>query len=111
MKPDINAVLEVVAMKDRISDLYDAIDDIVSGFMKEFGEGRYDYDLSNIDEVDSGLSYFVNELKKTGNYLKFEITDNIKKLNGGETIYKTTSFKPVSFSSGSLKNRPKSLNG
>lgn len=95
-RPGIGGVLEILKMKRQAAELYDEIDRRMKKICDEFGEGRYDYDLVRPD----------GDGKR---YLKFEVTDNIRKMKDGEDIWKSVSIKPVVFSLGMLKNCPKSL--
>lgn len=107
MKPEINEVLEIMAMKKQAQELYDEIDNQIAQIKDEFGAGRFDYDLDELQDGD--LSDFADKLWSKGQYFKLEITDNAEKLQAGDTVFKSTFIKPVSFSSRSLKRCPESL--
>lgn len=111
MKPKLVDVLEIVAMKQQASELYDEIDKRINAMFVESGSGRFDYDLSTSNNFDTEGHVIgtLNELKESGGYLKFEITDNVEALTNGATVFKSVSMKPISFSSRSLKRCPKSL--
>lgn len=106
-KPRLAEVLDILRMKAEATALYDEIDRRTSEMMVDFGPGRFDYDLNQAD----GDNYhpFVDELLPNGCYLKFELEDNVQKLKDGGAVWKSVGFKPVSFSSGSLKKCPDSL--
>jgi len=114
MKPELIEVLEIVMMKDEATKLYDEIDRRIAVIKKECGAGRYDYDLSILysdtgneaESVEFGI-----RLREDAQYLKLEIVDNVAKMAKGESVWKSTPFKPVSFSSASLKRCPDSLKG
>lgn len=110
-KPNVNEVLDIVRMKYEATALYDEIDRRVAEMMAEFGAGRFDYDLDGfLDKWNTdNESPFDELIEKGGRYLKFEIEDNVQKLQGGGTVWKSAAFKPVSFSSRSLKHCPESL--
>ena len=100
-KPDIIDVLEILKMKADASKLYGEIDIRVEAMMAEFGAARFDYDLGEFQDsvgVDADAAY-----------LKFEIEDNISALTEKGVLWKSASFKAVSFSSGFLKRCPASL--
>ena len=92
-KPELKDVFEILEMKEQAAKLYEKIDARLLEIKNEFGEGRFDFELGEVDKL----------------YLKFEIIDNVRLLAEGETVWKSTGIKPVSFSSGYLKNKPKSL--
>lgn len=94
-KPPLEKVLELVELKERIKTLYEQLDSSTAALLTEYGDGRFDYDLG-IDDGD-------------GRYLKFELADNVKALQNGETVWKSTGFSPASFSSRRLKRMPESL--
>ena len=108
MKPKFIDVLTIIFMKKQVTELYEEIDKRVSDIHNEFGEGRYDYEIGSID-VEGELAEFAEEMKEKGNYFKFEIENNITSLMSGESVFKSVSVKPVSFSSRSLKRKPESL--
>lgn len=93
MKPPLSKVLEIIAMKEAASGLYKEIDARAAAMLKEYGEGRYDYEVNDPDKEP---------------YLKFEIVDNIKELRDG-SVWKSVAFNPVAFSSRYLKRKPESL--
>ncbi len=93
MKPELEEVLKLLALKEQTKQLYEQIDLLTKQMLDEFGSGRFDYELED-------------ESKR---FLKFELTDNVEKLRNDGVVFKAASFKPVSFSSGFLKRRPKSL--
>jgi len=95
-KPDVNEVLEIKRMKIEAVALYVEIDNRIQAICDKYGAQRYDYDLGEAD--DEGKRY-----------LKFEVTDNIRKMQDGEDVWKSVPFKPVSFSIGMLKNCPRAL--
>lgn len=97
MKPELQKVLEIVAMKKEATALYDEIDKRILEIKEVFGSGRFDYDLTGLPEGEETP------------YLKVEITDNIKELLEQGIVWKSTGFKPVSFSSRGLKRCPASL--
>jgi hypothetical protein len=111
MKPEVVDVLKIIAMKQRAKELYEKIDEAVLELAEEFGAGRFDYDLNLVppQDEDSELFDVVIDYKSLGQYMKFEIVDNLEKLEAGESVFTSASIKPVSFSSRSLKNIPKSL--
>ena len=126
MKPPIEKVLKILALKKQIKDLYEQQDQLIAQLHKEFGAGRFDYDLAEppvelIEETVfeqrkyikvisyTDIAELVGQLLENGNYLKFEIVDNLENLAQGKPIFKSTSISPLSFASGSLKRRPKSL--
>lgn len=94
MKPEIKEVLEIQAMKEDANRIYEEIDIRVSRIKDEFGAGRFDYELPEGENTP---------------YLKLEITDNIKELSEGGSVWKSTIFKPVAFSTRGLKRCPASL--
>jgi len=110
-KPDVLKVVELMKMKEEAAALYDRIDATVKEMMREFGEGRFDYDLEEFfDEWNPDNGYpFDESLMKDGRYLKFELTDNVKKLAVGGDVWKSVGFKPVSFELRNLKRCPDSL--
>lgn len=110
MKPDMIDVLTVMMMKAEVARLYEEIDKRVLAMKEEFGAGRFDYEIGLIEE-ESDIAEFAHELKDKGEYFKFEIEDNLTKLQSGESIFKSVSMKPLSFSSRTLKHCPESLKG
>ena len=110
-KPDILEVLEIMRMKEEAATLYERVDAMVSNIMSEFGPGRFDYDLEVFfDEWNPDNGYPYDQvIMKDGRYLKFELTDNIKKLAEGGDVWKSVGFKPVSFELRNLKRCPDSL--
>ena len=111
MKPRLVEVLEIALMKKRATDLYDEIDARVAALYEEFGANRFDYDLKDLrsDGAYPEAAEFGKELLEEKQYFKFEIIDNLKTMVEEGVVWKSTSFKPVSFASGALKNAPKSL--
>jgi len=112
MKPDILTVLEVLNKKAQVKKLYDEIDEIVNAIEREFGDGRYDYDLSVLPEQDEEAPLFelAKDMLEKGQYFKFEIdTSLIDQLLSGEKVFRNVALSPVSYSSRSLKNCPKAL--
>jgi len=111
-KPDLTKVLELVKLKEQTKELYAEIDEITRDLMARYGQGRFDYDLGDIDDLITEtpeILEFVLDLKDGGRYLKFEIQDNIGKLAEAGSVWKSTAFKAVSFSHRILKNIPTSL--
>ena len=111
MKPDLLVVLEIALMKKKATELYDEIDDRVAQLYDEFGASRFDYDLKDLKldwEYPEAVE-FGKSLLEEKRYFKFEIIDNLKTMVEEGVVWKSTSFKPVSFASGALKNAPKSL--
>ena len=129
-KPPIENVLKVLAIRKQITDLYAQSDELVAKLHREFGAGRFDYALAELESgmvsevVFSGTAIdgkvlevrtvnpvldLANELLENGAYLKFEIIDNLEALAHGQPIFKSTAISPLSFASGSLKRKPKSL--
>jgi len=102
-KPKLEHVLAILEKKEQASKLYDEIDARIAELVDEFGAARFDYDLDEAQHVN------VDAQREKGQFLKFEIVDNVAELSTGETIWKSVTFKPVSFSSRALKRRPKSL--
>ena len=113
MKPDLLVVLEIALMKKKATELYDEIDDRVAQLYDEFGASRFDYDLKDLPDGGfnqmSEILEFGKSLLEEKQYFKFEIIDNLKTMVEEGVVWKSTSFKPVSFASGALKNAPKSL--
>jgi hypothetical protein len=95
-KPHLDDVLEIIAMKEQASKLYQEIDQRLVGMLQEFGAGRFDYELP---EAKDGEQPF----------LKFELKDDLKELATNGYIWKSVGIKPVSFSANGLKRKPKSL--
>ena len=95
-KPALKEVLAIYKMKKEANALYDAIDERVKKIADEFGADRFDYDLGTVG-ID-GKQYF-----------KFEVADNIRKMQNGEKVWKSVASKPFQLSMGLLKNCPKSL--
>ena len=131
-KPPIEKVLKILAMKEQANDLYEKIDQEVAKLHQEFGAGRFDYHLEEYPEdlnyteilfelsmpddsetitVKSSHNLFslISDLWEQGEYLKFEIIDNLAALASGASVFKSTAISPLSFASGSLKRQPKSL--
>ena len=106
-KPNVSDILEIVQMKAEATALYEKIDKRTAEIMTEFGAGRFDYDLNQA--AKNNYHPVVDELLEKGQYLKFQLEDNIKKLQSGGAVWKSVGFKPVSFSSSSLKRCPESL--
>ena len=111
MKPSLIIVLEIARMKKQATDLYDEIDARVAALYEEFGANRFDYDLKDLrsDGAYPEAAEFGKELLEEKQYFKFEIIDNLKTMVEEGCVWKSTSIKPLSFSSGSLKGVPKSL--
>lgn len=109
MKPGINAVLRIMQMKAEVAKLYAEIDQRVQALHREFGEGRFDYDIHNSGDIEGDVLQFAGDLCSNGDYIKFQIIDNIAALQEGKAVFKSTSISPVSFVSGSLKRCPQSL--
>lgn len=108
-KPNLEHVLSILEMKEQASRLYDEIDARVAEMAEEFGAGRFDYDLdTNTVGVDFPAILLVKQREK-GQFLKFEIVDNVAELVAGETVWKSAGIKPLSFSARALKRCPKSL--
>ena len=110
-KPYIEDVLVVALLKEEIKKRYDILDTLVKAMFTNYGEGRFDYDLINETNIEltEDVEEFVEELLKKGDYLKFEMTDNLKKMADEGKLFTSTSVKPISFETKSLKNCPDSL--
>lgn len=110
-KPDIKDVLEIVRLKEEAAARYEAIGQMIAKFAAEFAPGRFDYDLEEfLDEYNPDNGHPYDEaLVANGRYLKLEITDNIKALQDGGTVWKSTAFEPLSFKTQFLKRCPDSL--
>ena len=109
MNPEITRVLEIIMLKNEVKELYEEIDRKIAEVKEKHGEGRFDYDLAPLDGfIEGHVLKTYEDLREKGQYLKFEIVDNIGRLEEG-TFFKNVAVKPVSFSSRSLKNKPKSL--
>ena len=103
-KPTVERILALHWMKKQAADLYKNIDLIVKDLCDEFGEGWFDYDL-----VDVNRLYLMGINPEEKRYMKFEITDNVRKMQDGEDVWNSVGIKPVTFTTGQLKNCPKSL--
>lgn len=108
-KPNLIEVLEIAMLKKEVDDLYAEIDRRVAKIKEEFGAGRFDYDLNNLAGGEIDALMFGKEMQENGRYFKFEIVDNLKKLEEDGSFWKSVVFKPFSLSSRSLKRCPKSL--
>ena len=108
MKPNISEVLRIFQMKKELDEMYEHLDNLVSDISLGYSTARYDYDLISA-VVDADVADFAEELLQDGNFLKFEIVDNVERLQNGETVWKSVPFKPLSFEVRSLKTKPASL--
>ena len=111
MKPDIVDVLEILHLKKVIKTLNEDMDQRVAAIAEECGAGRFDYALSELPPQDEeGLLWpVVDEMKENGQWFKFEITHNVKKLLAGEMVWTGAYIKALSVTSMTLKRLPESL--
>lgn len=114
--PDIKEVIEINSLKEQAKALYTEVDKRIEAIKNEHGAGRFDYDLeqfvdenSDNQEMELVVSGVVDDMKANGRYLKLEITDNVKKLEAGESVFSSTSFKPIVWATRGLKRCPESL--
>ncbi len=110
-KPNIKEVLEIARMKKAATSLYDEIDRRVAAMAEQFGSGRFDYDLveflnelSEEDDFDFGERFL-----ESGRYYKLEITDNVKMLQSGKSVGKSSRVTPGARRTQPLKRCPASL--
>lgn len=102
-KPDIETVLRIIRMKREAQELYEEVDKEIAKIKENYGSARFDYDL---EELPADM---VDDMKADGRWLKFEIVDNLAEMNAGESVWTSATFKPLTFSSKSLKRCPESL--
>lgn len=95
-KPQLKTVQAIIEKKEQAIALLNEVEALTSELEQKYGEVRFDYDLG--EENDKGQRY-----------LKFEIVDNIEKLNRGEQVFQQTVFKRTTFTSSMLKRLPESL--
>ena len=108
MKPNTQDVLQIMEMKAQAAVLYEEIDRRITEIKAQYGVGRFDFDLEEfLDEYDGNA--YDERIMDNGRYLKLEIKDNAQALQNGEAVFTSVSFKPVSFSTSSLKRCPESL--
>lgn len=86
-------VLRIEGMKKQIDELYKALDAEVDALYKEVGE---------ITEC-----YLHEDAASETKYLRIALTDNIRKLQSGETLFRAASIKPVDIEIDRLKKEPK----
>ena len=86
-------VLKIESLKSQIDKLYQELDAEVASLYKEFGE---------VSEC-----YLHEDVTSDSKYLRIAITDNIKKLQSGETLFRAASIKPVDLKIDRLKREPK----
>lgn len=108
-KPNIEDVLYILKWKQNITGLYEQIDKQTKKLFDQFGEGRFDYNLNEVVFMSESMTEFQNQLLEQGQYLKFELVDNIQKLVDDQQLFTSTSVKPLAFSSRVLKRCPESL--
>lgn len=95
-KPELSRVLQIIELKEQAAKLYDEAEKLTAELMREYGAGRFDYDVTEVEGQDTP-------------FLKVEIIDNVEALKNAGQVWKSVPFKQVSFSSSGLKRKPKSL--
>jgi len=98
-KPNLKTIMAIIEKKQHAIELLNEVEELTTELAEKYGEARFDY------EVEA----FTNEKGKECKYLKFEIVDNIEKLNRGEDVFQQTMFKRVTFASQYLIRIPESL--
>jgi len=92
-KPDLKDVQELIKIKEQIVALYAEQDELLKTLFEKHGEGRSDYAVDDAEHP----------------YLKFVIIDVMRQLQAGETVWKSTAVKGLTFESRALKRKPKGL--
>lgn len=95
-KPSLKIAETLEDINNRIASLYEKRREITSKVLKKFGEGPFYYDLT-----EKRIS------KKP--YLKIQISDNIKKLQEGGSVFKAHATESYEISVSRLKTKPKDL--
>lgn len=98
-KPQLKTILAIIEKKKQAIELLNEVEELTSDLSAKYGEARFDYEVQP----------FTNDKGKECKYLKFEVVDNIEKLNRGEDIYQNTIFKRTTFTSMYLIKMPESL--
>lgn len=118
MKPKLSEVLKILQLQEQATKIYEEIDQQVAELFLMYDTERCDYDLSDIQAINAEVSEFpvaaklikfANEKAENGHYLKFQIINNLENMRENGTVFKTTSIKAITFSSGNLKRCPESL--
>ncbi|MBW2638343.1 MAG: hypothetical protein JRC86_12665 [Deltaproteobacteria bacterium] len=87
-KPKVEKVLAIMGMKKRAAELHESIDRAVKAALDEFGPGRFDYALADVNPL-----YLAALGADKRQFLKFETIDNVWMLNAGGTVWKSVPLK------------------
>jgi len=95
-KPTYDEAIQLRDLKNAIKQMHKTLNKVEKALFDKHGEGRFDYQLDQVDEEGHG-------------WMKVVIVDNIKKMQEGQEVWKSVSAAPLDLSIGLLKRKPKTL--
>ena len=95
-KPTLQEAKELLMMKDQIKKLTKESAKLTRDLIEKHGEGRFDYHCEDPDD-------------DSRQYMKLELTDDLRKLKAGEEVGRFIYTKTESFKVSYLKGKPKGL--